>query len=130
MYYERYDDLEDVSPIPIKRYVAEMRNGIKHLHSLGLCHNDINPYNVMVKHDKAAVIIDFDACLPIGEAMLKWPPWGFDREAKVSEEENDWFGLERTERWMQQWNIKRSKSPRGSLKNVLAVRWPNLMREY
>ena len=71
MYYERYDDLEDASPIPLKRHVVDMRNGIKHLHSLGLCHNDINANSVMVKHDKCAVITDFEASLPIGETMSK-----------------------------------------------------------
>jgi len=39
-----------------------IRSGIDHLHSLGLVHNDLNPYNIMLRSDNTPVIIDFDSC--------------------------------------------------------------------
>ncbi|KAK4121852.1 hypothetical protein N657DRAFT_682351 [Parathielavia appendiculata] len=40
-----------------------IQEGIKHLHQLGLVHNDLNPSNVMMhSHGSNPVIIDFDSC--------------------------------------------------------------------
>nr|AAY23171.1 putative serine/threonine-protein kinase [Penicillium chrysogenum] len=35
---------------------------IKHLHSLGIVHNDINPANIMLDEDGTFILIDFDSC--------------------------------------------------------------------
>nr|POE51128.1 serine/threonine-protein kinase ppk4 [Quercus suber] len=71
--------------------------GIRHLHSLGLAHNDINPTNICIDLDQKPVIIDFDSCLPFGEAMIKGP--GMEavkgQERPKSDPQNDWRGLER-----------------------------------
>lgn len=45
--------------------------GIKHLHSLGLVHNDINPANIMLDEDDTLILIDFDSCRYIGESLRK-----------------------------------------------------------
>ncbi|CAG8126684.1 unnamed protein product [Penicillium olsonii] len=42
---------------------------IKHLHSLGLVHNDINPANIMLSDDGTFILIDFDSCRSIGESL-------------------------------------------------------------
>jgi serine/threonine protein kinase len=42
---------------------------IKHLHSLGIVHNDINPANVMFDEDSTFILIDFDSCRYIGEDL-------------------------------------------------------------
>jgi serine/threonine protein kinase len=42
--------------------------GVRHMHDLGLIHNDLNPSNIMVDGDKP-VIIDFDSCKREGEKM-------------------------------------------------------------
>ncbi|KAJ6109963.1 hypothetical protein N7486_002198 [Penicillium sp. IBT 16267x] len=42
---------------------------IKHLHSLGLVHNDINPANIMLDDDGTFILIDFDSCRFIGESL-------------------------------------------------------------
>jgi serine/threonine protein kinase len=42
---------------------------IKHLHSLGLVHNDINPANIMLDEDGTLILIDFDSCRYIGESL-------------------------------------------------------------
>lgn len=43
--------------------------GIRHLHSLGLVHNDITPSNIMFEENGVPVIIDFDSCRKVGEAL-------------------------------------------------------------
>ncbi|KAH8422458.1 uncharacterized protein LDX57_000213 [Aspergillus melleus] len=44
-------------------------SAIKHLHSLGLVHNDINPANIMLDEDGTFILIDFDSCRYIGESL-------------------------------------------------------------
>lgn len=58
-------------------------NGAKHLHAMGLVHNDINPRNVMLDVDSddgrlVPVIIDFDLCLAEGtpECSPGTSTWG------------------------------------------------------
>jgi serine/threonine protein kinase len=55
---------------------ANMKSGIegilaaiKHLHSSGLVHNDINPANIMLDNDGTFVLIDFDSCRCIRESL-------------------------------------------------------------
>ena len=50
-------------------YLVEIENGLKHLHSLGLVHNDINPSNIMFDENDIAVVIDFDSCRRINEGL-------------------------------------------------------------
>lgn len=42
-----------------------------YLHSLGLAHNDISPLNIMFDNTGQAILIDFDACAPLGETLTK-----------------------------------------------------------
>jgi serine/threonine protein kinase len=37
-----------------------IKDGVEHLHSLGIIHNDLNPRNVMLDSEDTPVIIDFD----------------------------------------------------------------------
>lgn len=48
--------------------LAGIERGIKHLHSLGLVHTDVNPSNIMLDWDEA-VIIDFGSCRRVGESL-------------------------------------------------------------
>lgn len=66
---------------------------LRHLHGLGLAHNDVNPTNIMMDGHKP-VVLDFDSCRPVGEAlgkagMVDWAPEG----AETSETKNDFYGL-------------------------------------
>lgn len=45
--------------------------GIKHLYSLSLVHNDINPGNVMFDEDGTPILIDFDSYRQARELLLK-----------------------------------------------------------
>lgn len=51
------------------RHVLEgVESGIRHLHKLGVAHNDINPSNIML-HGGMPVIIDFGSCRKVGESL-------------------------------------------------------------
>lgn len=43
-----------------------IERGIRHLHLLGLVHNDINPAKIMFEGDGAPIIIDFGSCRATG----------------------------------------------------------------
>lgn len=82
-----------------------IKQGIDHLHSLGLAHNDLNPYNIMFMEgdDDTPVIIDFDSCQADGDAVgikvgsVGWMPEGGLRS---SMRENDYFGLKKIEEFL------------------------------
>ncbi|KAI0558658.1 serine/threonine protein kinase [Gracilaria domingensis] len=74
-----------------------IEHALDHLHSLGLCHNDISPCNIMFKEDDTPVLIDFDSCRPIGSSLggKRGTP-GFSMEdVSVSSVQNDHFGLKK-----------------------------------
>eukprot|EP00171_Calliarthron_tuberculosum_P004802 IDg4802t1 len=48
-------------PLKVDAWLAGIRRAIDHLHSLGFCHNDVMPGNIMLDEDDNAVLIDFDA---------------------------------------------------------------------
>lgn len=81
--------------------LAGVESGIRHLHSLGLVHNDINPSNIMFKGGEL-VIIDFGSCRSIGESMegsggtYEW----CDETVKLSLPENDLNALEEIRIWL------------------------------
>ena len=81
---------ESLSHKQKKAYIEDVERGIKHLHSLGLVHGDVNPSNIMVDRScDRAVLIDFDSCRPVGERMgLKagtedWTLVGFPEFAEL-----------------------------------------------
>lgn len=79
-----------------------IKAGIKHLHSLGLVHNDINPSNIMLDRHDMPVIIDFDSCqwegmeLGIKGGTYTWS----DESVRDAKKENDWYGLEKIEEFL------------------------------
>src|SRR5688572_2172638 len=50
-------------------FMAALEAGIRHLHSLGLAHNDINPANIMVDESRMPVLVDFGSCKEIGQKL-------------------------------------------------------------
>ena len=52
-----------------RNLAKDLASGLKHLHSLGLIHNDIKPSNIMVKGGETPVIIDFDSSAPEGQPL-------------------------------------------------------------
>ncbi|KAF7190877.1 hypothetical protein HII31_08036 [Pseudocercospora fuligena] len=109
-------ELEQTGLSDIERQVlrAQIEDGIRHLHSLGLAHNDINPGtvaeycvesivrehfadltsdNVCIDADGRAVIVDFDSCLPFGEPLMKGGPRAESDRTPLSDPESDFKGL-------------------------------------
>lgn len=58
---------DDSNAINAESILDDIKCGLNHLHKLGFAYNDLNPENVMLDDNGRAVLIDFDACLPIGE---------------------------------------------------------------
>jgi serine/threonine protein kinase len=78
-----------------------LEDGVKHLHSLGLVHNDINPSNIMID-GKWPVIIDFGSCRHVGESLddvgrtYEW----FDETVQTSLFKNDLDALHEIRIWL------------------------------
>jgi len=75
--------------------------GLKHLDSLGLIHNDVNPCNIMFQADDIPVIIDFDSCQREGDKLLKGGTWGWsDETTRFASRGNDYYGLKKIQEAM------------------------------
>lgn len=80
----------------INNWIDNLR-GIRHLHSLGIIHNDINPANMMFDtcNGNTPVIIDFDSCRPKGHRLTivkRTYEWA-DDNVKEAMPENDFNAL-------------------------------------
>ncbi|PKK45265.1 hypothetical protein CI102_9923 [Trichoderma harzianum] len=78
--------------------LSGIKAGVRHLHELGLVHNDLNPSNIMMDGDDA-VIIDFDSCKREGEELgLKGGTleWALDNQVYAGRE-NDIYSLSKIE---------------------------------
>ncbi|KAB8218923.1 kinase-like protein [Aspergillus novoparasiticus] len=77
---------------------------IKHLHSLGLVHNDINPANIMLDEDGTLILIDFDSCRYIGESLssteTKRTRHWHDLSVDISLEKNDLDAFKDLQIWL------------------------------
>ncbi|CAK7226871.1 hypothetical protein SEUCBS140593_006389 [Sporothrix eucalyptigena] len=85
-------------------------DGIQHLHSLGLVHNDVNPSNIMLDIDDSnppqvkLILIDFDSCRPRSTSLIetnarRTHPW-HDPAVTVSLESNDLDALAEVRVWL------------------------------
>ena len=85
----------------VKRWVEGIARGLKHLHGLGIVHNDINPCNIMFRGD-TPVIIDFDSARPLGHDLLlvKRTHGWHDEKAKVALPMNDMAALLEIQLWL------------------------------
>lgn len=84
------------------RYLSGIKEGIQHLHALGIIHNDLNPANVMITEDDTPVIIDFDTSSTPGTLLdqVKRTYGWFDPGVRVSQESNDLDALEELRVWL------------------------------
>ena len=107
--YERLE--RSTANFDLKECVEGVRKGILHLHQLGLCHNDLNPSNIMFREDDTPVIIDFDSCQRLGETLtLKLGTDGWsDFRRDISTVENDMRALVEIEKYARVWNAKPKK---------------------
>jgi serine/threonine protein kinase len=84
--------------------LAGVLDGIQHLHSLDIVHNDINPANIMFDKDGTLVLIDFDSCRYIGETLsstkTKRTHQRHDPSVDVSLEKNDRDAFQELRIWL------------------------------
>jgi len=79
-----------------------VESGIRHLHSLGLIRNDINPSNIILGDEDIPIIIDFGSCRREGESLngvrriYEW----HDEKASRSLPKNDHDALEEIRIWL------------------------------
>lgn len=93
----------------IEHCVEGIRRGVEHMHSLGLCHNDISVNNVMYRNDDGPFIIDFDSCRYEGEKLgLKTGTQGYyDLDQKIASKRCDWEALDYLEKRLRNWGQRR-----------------------
>ncbi|PHH92017.1 hypothetical protein CDD83_9302 [Cordyceps sp. RAO-2017] len=88
----------------------EIESAARHLHGLGLAHNDITTFNIMIFNDGAWKLIDFDACQPLGEDLTirGTSAWTEDGEIYNSAKKNDEIALWKLREWIQRPEIRRN----------------------
>lgn len=75
-----------------------VRDGVAHLHSLGLVHGDLNLASVMVEGGGPVAVINFDSCRREGKVMgVKGPSPGWGDFTEYATFERDVRGLEQME---------------------------------
>ncbi|KAM0502468.1 hypothetical protein ACHAP8_004013 [Fusarium lateritium] len=88
-------------PLDTERCLKGIRDGIVHMHGLGLIHNDINTCNIMMDLSDNPVIIDFDSCTHKGKKALKGGTrnWCIE-DAETGSPENDFYVLKKLEEYL------------------------------
>ena len=98
----------DVNKKPLRNaelLLESVRNGLEHLHSLGLVHNDINPRNIMFFDEDSdeAVIIGFGSCraigLPLDGGLVRMCEW-HDEKVDTALPSNDFDALDEIAEWL------------------------------
>lgn len=81
--------------------LKDIESAVKHLHSHGLAHNDLNPMNIMLdKHDRP-LLIDFGSCRPFGRRLDERGTDGWiDHHSGTSERRHDEIALQKISAWM------------------------------
>jgi len=83
------------------KFIEALESAVNALHSLGFAHNDINPYNIMVK-DGMPILIDFGSCQPFGKRLQSLGTRGWYEELFFTSEKNhDEYSLGKLRQWMQ-----------------------------
>ncbi|KAK3335871.1 kinase-like domain-containing protein [Cercophora scortea] len=93
-----------VGPVDKKRFMEALEDAVRHLHSLGLAHNDINPANIRVNKSGLPVLVDFGSCREVGRKLgsSRGTPGWIDEgdDYLTSEERHDLFGLAKIRAWL------------------------------
>jgi hypothetical protein len=83
------------------RVMAGILSAVKHLHALGLAHNDLKPANIMLGKDGEPKLIDFGSCQPFGQRLMSCgtPGW-CQAHFSMSDKAHDEYGLKLLEPWL------------------------------
>ncbi|KAG6151878.1 hypothetical protein E4U37_004451 [Claviceps purpurea] len=107
-------------PFDKDRYLEGIERGIRHLHSLGIVHNDLKPNNIMLDELDRPVIIDFDSWGREGQKFapgmktgaLEWSINGSPYEYALCE--NDMFALSKLREFVSREPLAESTSASAS----------------
>lgn len=92
------------SKYPLKdreKFLSGAESGIRHLHSLGLIHNDVKPCNIMIDDEDNPIIIDFDNCCLDGEELgTMGGTWPWANPTKTAMPRNDLDVLYDIREWL------------------------------
>ncbi|KAF8574777.1 kinase-like protein, partial [Ramaria rubella] len=78
------------------KLLNDIESGIRHMHSLGYIHDDINPNNIMIDNFGDTKIIDFDSSKKISHPRRgKSGTEGWTNDSDIALEENDFFSLQK-----------------------------------
>ncbi|CCE31335.1 uncharacterized protein CPUR_05186 [Claviceps purpurea 20.1] len=92
-----YERMQDSTPFDKDLFLEGIERGIRHLHSLGIVHNDINPATIMLDKLDRPVIIDLDTWQQNGQELdMKkgTPDWSINgSKYDYALFEKDIFGL-------------------------------------
>jgi serine/threonine protein kinase len=87
-----------------------IRAGVRHLHSLGLAHNDLNPTNFALDSDDNPIILDFGSCKKFGEELLSAGTHGWiDEDYFISAQQHDETAMRKIEAWLIEEKRKRQR---------------------
>lgn len=82
-------------------WADQITSAVRHLHSLGLAHNDLNPMNIMIDGADTPHVIDFGSCRPFGEDLITAGSVGWiEEEFTVSKQKHDEFALKQIRSWL------------------------------
>ncbi|KAF1955437.1 hypothetical protein CC80DRAFT_594199 [Byssothecium circinans] len=92
-----------ITHIDKKSWMDGIESAVKHLHGLGLAHNDLNPANIMLdEHKKEAIVIDLGSCKAFGEQLLSAGTEGWvDEFFSTSERRHDEAALKKIWAWLE-----------------------------
>lgn len=83
-----------------------LESAIRHLHTLGWAHNDLNPRNILVDDTKTAVLIDFGSAREIRAKLgtsRRTKGWidGEIKDYHTSDDRHDLFALDKIRAWLE-----------------------------
>ncbi|KAF2636332.1 hypothetical protein P280DRAFT_460211 [Massarina eburnea CBS 473.64] len=105
----RYEDVPH--NLDIAACMNGIQAGVRHLHSLGLAHNDLNPMNIALNGDDNPIILDFGSCKKFGEELLSGGTYGWiDEDYSTSAQRHDETAMAKIEAWLVEEEHKRAAS--------------------
>jgi serine/threonine protein kinase len=105
----RYEDV--AHDLDITACMNGICAGVRHLHSLGLAHNDLNPTNIALDDDDNPILLDFGSCKKFGEELLSGGTYGWiDEDYSTSSQYHDESALNKIEAWLIEEKTKRIRS--------------------
>ncbi|KAF1962572.1 hypothetical protein CC80DRAFT_163276 [Byssothecium circinans] len=103
----RYEDVPH--DLDIAACMDGIRAGVKHLHSLGYAHNDLNPMNIAIDKDDNPIILDFGSSRKFGEQLLTGGTYGWvDEDYTTSAQHHDESAMDKIEAWLKEEKRKRA----------------------